>query len=141
MAELCARRQARKDFGSDEAIDPEGAPDAAPLYSTELAKKKHSDEILKRGLEELAKAGVTPDGDASAQVQSLKGQFGIARERDLAVIYSLGKTVDRAALDALNAGSAEPRMLVTDTIGLDQVPERFEALRKRTHECKVLIAP
>ncbi|MGK6316929.1 alcohol dehydrogenase catalytic domain-containing protein [Neorhizobium sp. DT-125] len=46
-----------------------------------------------------------------------------------------------ASLDALNAGSAEPQMLVTDTIGLDQVPERFEALRKRTHECKVLIAP
>ena len=102
MAELCARRQAGKDFGSDEAIDPEGAQDAAPLYSTELAKKKHSDEILKRGLEELAKAGVIPDGDASAQVQSLKSQFGIGRERDLAVIYSLGKTVDRAALDALD---------------------------------------
>ncbi|HZH81670.1 MAG TPA: hypothetical protein VFD87_00905, partial [Phototrophicaceae bacterium] len=66
-----------------------------------MAKKKHSDEILKRGLEELAKAGVAPDGDASVQVQSLKSQFGIGRERDLAVIYSLGKTVDPAALDAL----------------------------------------
>ena len=102
MAELCARRQAGKDFGSDKAINPKGAPHAAPLYITELAKKKHSDEILKRGLEELAKAGVTLDGDASAQVQSLKSQFGIGRERDLAVIYSLGKTVDPAALDALD---------------------------------------
>jgi hypothetical protein len=68
----------------------------------ELAKKKHFDEILKRGLEELAKAGVAPDGDTSVQVQSLKSQFGIGRERDLAVIYSLGKTVDPAALDALD---------------------------------------
>jgi (R,R)-butanediol dehydrogenase/meso-butanediol dehydrogenase/diacetyl reductase len=46
-----------------------------------------------------------------------------------------------AALDALNAGAAEPRMLVTDTIGLDAVPEGFEALRHRTHQCKVLIDP
>lgn len=45
------------------------------------------------------------------------------------------------ALDALNAGAAEPRLLVTDTISLSDTPERFEALRKRTHECKVLIAP
>jgi len=46
----------------------------------------------------------------------------------------------RLALDALNAGAAEPRHLVTDTIVLDQVPEVFESLRKRTHQCKVLIS-
>jgi (R,R)-butanediol dehydrogenase/meso-butanediol dehydrogenase/diacetyl reductase len=46
-----------------------------------------------------------------------------------------------AALDALDAGAAEPRLLVTATIGLDDTPERFEALRHRGHDCKVLIAP
>lgn len=45
------------------------------------------------------------------------------------------------ALDALNAGAAEPRLLVTDTISLDDTPQQFEALRQRTHACKVLIAP
>ena len=46
-----------------------------------------------------------------------------------------------AALDVLDAGSAEPRHLVTDTIALDQVPDTFESLKRRTHQCKVLIAP
>lgn len=46
-----------------------------------------------------------------------------------------------AALDALDAGAAEPRLLVTETIGLDAVPAIFETLRKRTHQCKVLISP
>jgi len=46
-----------------------------------------------------------------------------------------------AALDALDAGAAEPRLLITDTIGLDEVPAVFEALKRRTHQCKVLIAP
>lgn len=46
-----------------------------------------------------------------------------------------------AALDALEAGAAEPRALVTDTISLADTPARFEALRRRTHDCKVLIAP
>jgi (R,R)-butanediol dehydrogenase / meso-butanediol dehydrogenase / diacetyl reductase len=45
------------------------------------------------------------------------------------------------ALDALDAGAAEPRLLVTDTIALDDTPARFEALRTRAHDCKVLIAP
>jgi len=46
-----------------------------------------------------------------------------------------------AALDALDAGSAEPRLLVTDTVALDAVPAAFEALKTRTNQCKVLIAP
>jgi (R,R)-butanediol dehydrogenase / meso-butanediol dehydrogenase / diacetyl reductase len=46
-----------------------------------------------------------------------------------------------AALDALDAGAAQPRLLVSDTIGLEQVPRSFEALKSRTHHCKVLIAP
>lgn len=47
----------------------------------------------------------------------------------------------KAALDVLDAGAAEPRMLVTDTISLADTPARFEALRTRTHDCKILIAP
>ncbi|PQA85932.1 alcohol dehydrogenase catalytic domain-containing protein [Hyphococcus luteus] len=46
-----------------------------------------------------------------------------------------------AALDALDAGAAEPRALISDTINLDAVPDVFESLKKRTHQCKVLIAP
>ena len=46
-----------------------------------------------------------------------------------------------AALDALDAGAAEPRLLVTDTIALGEVPSVFEGLKHRTHQCKVLIAP
>ncbi|OJU20426.1 MULTISPECIES: alcohol dehydrogenase catalytic domain-containing protein [unclassified Sphingomonas] len=46
-----------------------------------------------------------------------------------------------AALDALDAGAVEPRLLVTGTIALEDTPARFEALRHRTDDCKVLIAP
>ena len=47
----------------------------------------------------------------------------------------------RASLDALAAGAMEPRLLVTDTIALAETPEVFESLKRRTHQCKVLIAP
>jgi (R,R)-butanediol dehydrogenase/meso-butanediol dehydrogenase/diacetyl reductase len=46
-----------------------------------------------------------------------------------------------AALDVLNAGAAEPRLLVSDTISLGDAPKRFEALRTRSHDCKILINP
>jgi (R,R)-butanediol dehydrogenase / meso-butanediol dehydrogenase / diacetyl reductase len=46
-----------------------------------------------------------------------------------------------AALDVLDSGAAEPRLLVTDVISLGETPARFEALRTRAHDCKVLINP
>lgn len=46
-----------------------------------------------------------------------------------------------AALDALGQGAIEPRLLVTDTVSLAATPAAFEALRHRTHQCKVLINP
>ncbi len=46
-----------------------------------------------------------------------------------------------AALAALDDGAAEPRQLVTDTIPLTDTPDVFESLKRRTEQCKVLIAP
>ena len=46
-----------------------------------------------------------------------------------------------AALDALDRGAPEPRALVTQTIGLEATPDIFESLKRRTSQCKVLIAP
>lgn len=46
-----------------------------------------------------------------------------------------------AALDALDAGAVEPRLLVTETISLNATPDVFETLKQRTGQCKVLIDP
>ena len=47
----------------------------------------------------------------------------------------------QASLDALASGAIEPRLLVTDTITLSATPDVFESLKRRTSQCKVLIAP
>jgi (R,R)-butanediol dehydrogenase/meso-butanediol dehydrogenase/diacetyl reductase len=44
------------------------------------------------------------------------------------------------ALEALGPGKFRPQALVTGRIGFGEVPETFEALRRRTTQCKVLIA-
>jgi (R,R)-butanediol dehydrogenase/meso-butanediol dehydrogenase/diacetyl reductase len=46
-----------------------------------------------------------------------------------------------AALAALESGALEPRALVTETITLGDTPEVFESLKRRSGQCKVLIAP
>jgi len=54
-------------------------------------------------------------------------------------IYDLRDYGDVIAMFA--SGAPEPRLMITDRIGLGQVPTVFEALRERTHQCKVLIDP
>ncbi|WJJ14456.1 alcohol dehydrogenase catalytic domain-containing protein (plasmid) [Prescottella equi] len=41
----------------------------------------------------------------------------------------------------LAAGRLDPAALITDVIGLEALPARFEALMQPTTECKVLVAP
>lgn len=45
-----------------------------------------------------------------------------------------------AALEALGPGRFRPQALITDTIGFGAVADTFEALKRRTTQCKVLIA-
>jgi 2-desacetyl-2-hydroxyethyl bacteriochlorophyllide A dehydrogenase len=41
----------------------------------------------------------------------------------------------------LDAGTVEPRAMITDTVALGAFPSVFEALRKRSHQCKVMVDP
>jgi 2-desacetyl-2-hydroxyethyl bacteriochlorophyllide A dehydrogenase len=41
----------------------------------------------------------------------------------------------------LDSGAIEPRLMVTDRISLNALPSVFEAMRHRTHQCKVLVNP
>jgi (R,R)-butanediol dehydrogenase/meso-butanediol dehydrogenase/diacetyl reductase len=47
----------------------------------------------------------------------------------------------QAALNVFEAEQASPRAMVTDTVPLAAMPEVFEGLRRRTHQCKVMVQP
>lgn len=45
------------------------------------------------------------------------------------------------AIDALDSGRFAPQHLISDLVSLTDMPDAFEALRKRTTQCKVLVDP
>jgi (R,R)-butanediol dehydrogenase/meso-butanediol dehydrogenase/diacetyl reductase len=47
----------------------------------------------------------------------------------------------RRVIDTLESGAAAPHALITGTVKLADMPPAFEALRRRTSECKVLVDP
>ena len=42
-------------------------------------------------------------------------------------------------LDLFDAGVTVPHEMITDEVSLDAMPEAFEALKQRTHQCKVMV--
>lgn len=42
-------------------------------------------------------------------------------------------------LDVLEAGILTPHQMITDEVSLGSLPEAFEALKQRTHQCKVIV--
>jgi (R,R)-butanediol dehydrogenase/meso-butanediol dehydrogenase/diacetyl reductase len=67
----------------------------------------------------------------------------VAIRREARVLFSAFFDVRdfELALDVLSSGATEPRALVTGTVVLAEMPSAFEALRRRTNECKVLVDP
>jgi (R,R)-butanediol dehydrogenase/meso-butanediol dehydrogenase/diacetyl reductase len=55
------------------------------------------------------------------------------------MVYSLGEY--QTVADSFEAGRIEPRAMITDRVGYAELPDSFEALRKPSHQCKVMIDP
>jgi hypothetical protein len=68
-----------------------------------LAKKKSHEEGIRKGLDELRRSGLVLEEASADAVARLQEFFGKDVETDLAVVFTLGKIADPAAVDALTA--------------------------------------
>jgi (R,R)-butanediol dehydrogenase/meso-butanediol dehydrogenase/diacetyl reductase len=61
--------------------------------------------------------------------------------KEITVTFALGynEAEFRETIDALASGRIDPRPMVTDVIGVDQVPEMFQALRNPGGRAKVMV--
>jgi threonine dehydrogenase-like Zn-dependent dehydrogenase len=68
---------------------------------------------------------------------------GIANTKEVTLKFPCAYTLREFAYsaDALDAGTVKPSLMVTDTIGLDELPIMFEELRTTASQCKVLVDP
>jgi (R,R)-butanediol dehydrogenase/meso-butanediol dehydrogenase/diacetyl reductase len=67
--------------------------------------------------------------------------MAIVKELSLHFVVAYRKADFAFTLDMLAAGRIDPRPMITDRVGFDGFAAAFEALRKPTTQCKVLLAP
>jgi threonine dehydrogenase-like Zn-dependent dehydrogenase len=133
------------------AVGATGFALSGPGLSTETCEQMGADPDIvfecvgKRGLIAFACSLVRVRGTVVAVGLCVGGDEWdpfAALSKEIEVIFSAFFTMAEfdAALDALRGPSHfHPQALVTDCIRLGAVPDAFEALRRRTTQCKVLI--
>lgn len=75
------------------------------------------------------------------QPDTLMPLVGMQKELDLRFAFYYRTNDYLVTIDMIDSGRLDPLPLVTDEISLDDVPERFEALKSPNTEGKVLIRP
>ncbi|WP_298493155.1 alcohol dehydrogenase catalytic domain-containing protein [uncultured Maritimibacter sp.] len=65
----------------------------------------------------------------------------ISKEVDITMSVFFTMPEFEMAIRALDGGTYRPQHLISDNVSLVTMPEAFEALRKRTTQCKVLVDP
>ncbi|HKX49012.1 MAG TPA: hypothetical protein VJQ48_01175, partial [Candidatus Binatia bacterium] len=66
-----------------------------------MAKSKSQDKQIRSGLEALRRAGVAVEDPSPSLVQRLRDHFGKDPQMDLAVVFTLGRIAEAAAVEAL----------------------------------------
>ena len=78
-----------------------------------MAKKKSHEEEIRRGMDALRKIRIAPEERSAELVSQLEAELGKGRDTDLAVVFSLGRIADSAAVEALiriEKGSADKEL-------------------------------
>jgi len=85
----------------------------------------------RRGL--VVVAGVCMEAD---EIQPL-----LAILKEIRLSFVLGYSIDdcRFTLEMMRAGRIDPGAMITVRVSLDELPEAFEALKRPTHQCKVMV--
>jgi (R,R)-butanediol dehydrogenase/meso-butanediol dehydrogenase/diacetyl reductase len=75
------------------------------------------------------------------EMDSVLPLIPITKELDLRFTFYYRMRDYRTTIDLIHQERLDPSPLITDECDLDALPERFEALKHPTHECKVLVRP
>lgn len=139
-----ARRAMAARFGATDAIDP----------GRSLAEQV--EKIAGRGPDVIFECVGVPGLIQEAMMQAPRGGrivvagacqapdtfmpiMGIMKELSLQFVLGYTREEFQYTIDMLDAGRIEALPMITDRIGLDALPEAFEALRKPAHQCKVMV--
>ena len=138
------RRAMAAKFGATDAVDPampltpqvEKIAGAAPDVIFECVG---APGILGAAMIEAPRRCKIVIAGACQQPDTIMPLMGIAKELNLQFVLGYRAADFDYVIAMIAAGRVDVEAMVTDIVTLDELPAAFEALRKPTHQCKVML--
>ncbi len=142
-----ARREAAGALGATAVIDPSkeeiseafarraGAPPDVIFECVGVPGMIQKAVDLSRPFGRIVVVGVCMVEDTMTPISA------IFKEANIHYVLGYGRPDWRLVLDLLDSGRVDPRPMITDVVGLEDLPAAFEALRKPTTQIKVMVRP
>lgn len=97
--------------------------------------------LLSQAIERVAPCGTVVSLGYCLQPDTLVPALACNKEARLLFPRLYSRREFEFATEVLDRGAVEPRRMITATVALDQLPDKFESLRRSPVDCKVLIDP
>jgi (R,R)-butanediol dehydrogenase / meso-butanediol dehydrogenase / diacetyl reductase len=141
------RRDLALRLGAAAAFDPTGEPIAAGVAETTgggpsvVLECSGRPGLIEQAIELTAVEGRVVVVGICPQNDEIFPFWALSKELDVRFAIYYGRDDFTDTLEALSARRLDARSMVTETIGLDQLPERFAQLERDPDSGKVLVRP
>jgi 2-desacetyl-2-hydroxyethyl bacteriochlorophyllide A dehydrogenase len=142
------RESLARKLGADDFVLPESAESWPDLVSQALGglpdlivEASGVQEAIARAISCVRPGGSVTVLGLCMQADSFRPAAAVWKELRMhfAMAYNLQEFEHVARV--LDSGAVEATAMITDVVSLDALPSAFEALRQRTHQCKVMVEP
>jgi (R,R)-butanediol dehydrogenase/meso-butanediol dehydrogenase/diacetyl reductase len=118
-----------------EAADLAGGPPDVVVEAVGRPGMLDQAVSLVRAQGRVVTGGVCMEPDSFDHIQ------GFLKEPTIRTVRSYTRADQRFILEMVATGRVDPRPLISHHVGLDALPDAFEALRRPTDQCKVMVQP
>jgi (R,R)-butanediol dehydrogenase/meso-butanediol dehydrogenase/diacetyl reductase len=138
---LQQRRDLAVQLGADHAVDPGEITDAAADGAALVVECSGTRSLIDQAMQLAAVDGRVAVVGMCLANDTIFPWWGLHKELDVRFSIYYGRQDFTDTIDAFASGALAPDGLVTETIGLDAVPERFARLQTEADAGKVIITP
>lgn len=142
-----SRRQMASQMGATSLIDP-GSEDVAQAYRRITGRAPSMifecvgrPGVIQDCINMIERGGKVLAAGMCMQPDNLMPAIGGIKEATIQFVSYYRRSDYALTIDMLRAERIDPLPMVTDRIDLDALPSAFEALRKPSTQCKVIVTP
>jgi threonine dehydrogenase-like Zn-dependent dehydrogenase len=145
---VATRRRLAEQVGASATVDPGDTGDVAGAIAEACAgAPTHVIEcvgvpgLLGQATDVAALDGVVTIAGVCMESETLVPLIPMVKELDVRFAFFYRRQDMVTTIDLMAAGRLDPLPMITDEVGLGDLPARFESLKSPTDDCKVLVRP